>query len=44
VVIPNIDGEIKKNEQEIKFRTAAIRGIVDDLKKLADEIDPTTGK
>jgi hypothetical protein len=39
-VIPGIDDEIKKNEQEIKFRTAAIRGIVDDLKTLANEIDP----
>jgi hypothetical protein len=26
--------------QEIKLRTVALRGLVDDLKKLADEIDP----
>ena len=29
--------------QDLKFRTAALRALVDDLKKLADEIDPPPG-
>jgi gas vesicle protein len=37
---PEINELIRKNEQDVRFRTAAIRGIVDDLKTLADEIDP----
>jgi hypothetical protein len=35
---------IRKAEQEIRYRTATIRGIIDDLKKLADEIDPPDKK
>ncbi len=31
---------IQKSENELKFRTAALRGILNDLTKLADEIDP----
>jgi len=42
--IPNIDDEIRKCEHDIRFRTATIRGIIDDLKKLADEIDPPDKK
>jgi hypothetical protein len=34
----------RKAEQDLRFRTATIRGIVDDLKKLADEIDPPAKK
>src|SRR5262249_61707959 len=43
-LIPNIDEEIAKNEQDIRFRAAAIRSLLDDLKKLADEIDPPAPK
>lgn len=39
-----IDELIRKNEQDIRFRTATIRGLVDDLKVLADEIDPLVKK
>lgn len=42
-----IDAIIKKvreSEQEIRLRTATIRGIVDDLKKLADQLDPPAKK
>jgi hypothetical protein len=41
---PHLDELILKNEQEVQFRTAAMRGILDDLKKLADEIDPPANK
>ena len=37
---PQLDELIDRAEQEVQFRTAAMNGIIDDLKKLADEIDP----
>ena len=43
-LLPEIDDLIRKNEQDIRFRTATIRGIVDDLKTLADEIDSPAKK
>lgn len=37
--VPNIDEAIGKSEQEARFRIAAVRGLVEDLAKLADEIE-----
>jgi Protein kinase domain len=39
-LIPNVDEEIRKNEHDVRVRTAAIRSLVDDFRKLADEMDP----
>ncbi|HKA07566.1 MAG TPA: protein kinase, partial [Gemmataceae bacterium] len=43
-LIPNIDEEIRKNEQDVRVRTAAIHSLVEDFLKLADEIDPPAKK
>jgi serine/threonine protein kinase len=34
------DDNIAKSEHEVKLRTIALRGLVADLKKMADELDP----
>jgi hypothetical protein len=39
-LLDDIDNLIRKSELDVKFRTAALRSIIDDLKTLADEIDP----
>ena len=40
----NADEAIRKAEQEVRLRAATIRGLLDDMKKLADEIDPPAKK
>ena len=38
------DEVIRKAEQDVKLRTVTIRGLLDDMKKLADEIEPPAKK
>jgi len=39
-----VDDEIRTHEHEAKVATTALRGLIGDLKKQADEIDPPKGK